>query len=250
MATDDPGACPPQKTVLVIENGGPSPAVQARWGRFTDWFGARLPAEIRLQSQPGSAPLPDPGALGADGVILSGSSHSVRDGLPWAGRMGAWARAVAETRPVLAVCFGHQQLAESLGGWVGPSPAGAERGLITLELTPEGRQDALFQGMPEPVQVHSSHADAVLRPPPGAVRLAGTAHTPWQAFALGPRLRAVQFHPEFAPGPMASILDHHGLTGPGRPAIGDPDHGAAILARWAGHWLGCGPLAAPGPGVG
>lgn len=223
--------------VLVVENGGPSPPVRAVWGSFTQWFTSRLPEGVVVESHDAREGLPEPALLPCHGVILSGSVHDVGDGLPWTRPIGPWALAVAQRLPVLAVCFGHQLVAETLGSAVGRMAAGPERGGIGVRLTAAGRADPLFAGLPEVVRVHSSHRDEVRGLPPGARLLGGTAHSPVQAFAWGPRLRAVQFHPEFDPGPMAAILDHYGAVGPGRPTVWDNDHGQQILGNWLRCWV-------------
>lgn len=223
--------------ILVVENGGPSPSVAAAWGSFTQWFTARIPAGVHVDSHDARIPLPTPEALPWHGVILSGSVHDVGDGLEWTRAIGPWALAVAERHPVLAVCFGHQLVAEALGSAVGPMAAGPERGAIGVHLTAAGRQDPLFAGLPALVRVHSSHRDEVRELPVGARLLGGTDHSPIQAFAWGPRLRAVQFHPEFAPGPMAAILDSYGASGPHRPSVWDNDHGQQILRNWIDAWV-------------
>jgi GMP synthase (glutamine-hydrolysing) len=108
-----------------------------------------------------------------------------------------WLLGVARTRPVLGVCFGHQLLARALGGRVERHGGGPEAGTFDVDLTEAGRADPLFAGLPPRLAVQEGHEDHVPEPPPGAVLLATNAHTPVQAFALGPRIRGVQFHPEF-----------------------------------------------------
>lgn len=232
--------------VLVIDNGGPSPQVAHQWGNFADWFAARLPPSVTVHRHLSTRSLPPPDELEFDGLILSGSTHGVREEHPWAHQEAEWALGVADLLPVLAVCFGHQLLAEVLGGRVEENPKGPERGGITVQLTEAGAADPLFAGLPTRLPVHSSHRDAVVRPPSGAVLLASTENTGWQAFSWGPRVRCVQFHPEFAPGPMAAILRSYDPAGQHFPAPHTPDLGAAVLERWAAHWL----AAADGPDAG
>jgi GMP synthase (glutamine-hydrolysing) len=63
-------------------------------------------------------------------------------------------------------------------------------------LTDEGRQDPLFDGLPDTFDVFLGHKEAVSRLPEGAVRLAFSATCPVQAFRLGSNVYATQFHPE------------------------------------------------------
>jgi GMP synthase (glutamine-hydrolysing) len=112
-------------------------------------------------------------------------------------RLGRWLLAASHSVPVLGVCFGHQLLAHALGGAVERHPRGPEVGTVGVELTGAGRRDPLFAGLDSPLAVQASHEDHVAVAPPGAVILALNEHDPVQAFAHGPRLRGVQFHPEF-----------------------------------------------------
>ena len=50
-------------------------------------------------------------------------------------------------KPFLGLCLGHQLLADVLGGTCGPQRP-AEIGVLDIELTEDGRNDALMQGLP------------------------------------------------------------------------------------------------------
>jgi GMP synthase (glutamine-hydrolysing) len=168
----------------------------ARW--FIRWFGdidnftlMRVSAED------------DPAAIlrhRTQGVIVSGSPRDAWNDDPVNARLceliAAWRdRGV----PVLGVCYGHQILGRALGGQVARHPAGLALGNTTVELTPAGRNCALFAGLPDRFEVLSSHADAVLEMPPGCTLLARSAHTEIEAFHWNHQLFGVQFHPETDP---------------------------------------------------
>ena len=108
---------------------------------------------------------------------------------------------------MLGVCFGHQLIAQALGGEVAPGDQGEELGAQTMMLTEAGRRDALFHQLPENMTTMQSHEDVVTELPDGAARLASSRSTSCQAFALGTTIRAVQFHPEFTVEHMTFILN-------------------------------------------
>ena len=170
------------------------PALRAQAGGFEDWFAraARMPrADFEVVDAVSDECLPDP--TGVDPVMVTGSPHSVHDRAPWSVRTGAWLRRVVEAEiPVLGVCYGHQLLADVLGGEVGPNPNGREVGVCEVEVVP----DPLFAGLPRRFSVYQTHTDAVNRAPPGATVLAGNAQTPIQAMRYGSAW-TVQWHPEF-----------------------------------------------------
>ncbi|MCE4628209.1 MAG: glutamine-hydrolyzing GMP synthase [Desulfurococcales archaeon] len=121
-------------------------------------------------------------------LILSGGPLSV-----WEERHSSVAREAVRTgKPVLGICYGHQLLAQELGGVVGPSPR-PEFGRTIVRIT---SMDPLFYGVTEDsISVWMSHNDAVIRPPPGAKVLAVSEGSPVAAFKLG-NVYGVQWHPE------------------------------------------------------
>jgi GMP synthase (glutamine-hydrolysing) len=217
--------------ILVVQIGNTHPDVARVHGDYDAWFSCAFdggPARCTVVRPHAGDPLPDTSAFG--GLLITGSSSSVRDEAPWMMAVARHALAAAERGvAVLGVCFGHQLLGEALGGRVDVHPVGPERGTVEVALTPEGRDDPLFAGLPPTLVVHQTHQDALLRPPtaPGVARLAGNAHTEWQAFAFG-RVRAVQFHPEMTDVRLAALLAARGREGRTRPS----PHGASVLARW------------------
>jgi GMP synthase (glutamine-hydrolysing) len=95
---------------------------------------------------------------------------------------------------MLGICFGHQIVAQALGGEVARNPRGREIGTMRLSRVAD---DALFSGLPRTFDVHGTHSDVVARLPPGAEILATTPLDFIAAFRVGDRVRGVQFHPEF-----------------------------------------------------
>ena len=62
------------------------------------------------------------------GLVVTGSHHGCNDAHAWIGNLRAFLRHVVEEHPrvrILATCFGHQLLAQALGGAAGPNPGGA-----------------------------------------------------------------------------------------------------------------------------
>ena len=122
------------------------------------------------------------------GIILSGGPRSVYDpGAPTVDR------GIFELNlPILGICYGHQLLAQTLGGKV--ERRSGEYGLAHLDLV---EQDSIFVGTRSRQDVWMSHSDAVVQLPKGATVLARTAHCDNAAFAdLQRRFFGVQFHPE------------------------------------------------------
>ena len=125
------------------------------------------------------------------GIILSGGPQSVYSPDAYRIDPGLLESGV----PVLGVCYGHQLLAQMLGGEV-ERTGEAEYGGAELRVT--GRS-LLLEGLPERQTVWMSHADAVTAVPDGFVCPAVTDGSPAAVMENAERgLFGVQFHPEVA----------------------------------------------------
>jgi len=127
-----------------------------------------------------------------DGVIISGSQSSVYDdNRPWIQPLSRWVEgAIADDIPLLGVCWGHQLLAQILGGTV----KGGSYELGYVEVTQE-TEDPIWTNIPSPFTVFATHSDHVVEMPPGATLLASN-DTGVQAFRHE-QVYTVQFHPEY-----------------------------------------------------
>jgi GMP synthase (glutamine-hydrolysing) len=229
--------------VLILKTGSTLAPIRARRGDFEDWIALRMGlaagAARVLDARAGPA-LPDPTELA--GVVVTGSAAMVSEREAWSERAGQWlAAAVGAGTPVLGICYGHQLLAQALGGRVGRNPRGREIGTVRLSLLPEARGDPLLGALGAQAAVHETHVECVLELPAGARRLAESELDPVQAYAVGERTWGVQFHPEFDAEVMRSYLD--GRRDALRAEGLDPDAllsevretpaGAQVLARFA-----------------
>ncbi|HNB25498.1 MAG TPA: type 1 glutamine amidotransferase [Alphaproteobacteria bacterium] len=97
-------------------------------------------------------------------------------------------------RPVLGICLGAQMIARAYGGEVYRMDR-FESGFYTMQVTDAGAADPLFSGLGPAITSFQNHFEAV-RDIPGAVALATGGACPIQAFRLGDRIYATQFHPE------------------------------------------------------
>ena len=236
---------PPDRTLrplAIVLCGTTVPNLLPRRGDFADWFRTGLgdPSAPAFDAQTGGQ-LPDPAGL--RGAVLTGSPSMLTEAAPWMAELVAWtAAAVRAELPLLGVCFGHQVLAQAVGGQVGFHPRGREIGSVPVRLEQAATEDPLFESLPQRFYVQESHSQAVLRLPPGAVHLIRGDHDAHQAFRIGRNAYGTQFHPEFdaeivrgyiearAADLRAEGLDPTGLAG----ATRDDSAGAALLKRFEG----------------
>ena len=136
----------------------------------------------------------------------------VTDREPWSEQLKPWLRAVvARSIPLLAICYGHQLLAETFGGCVDWHPAGREIGTVDIQLTPAGIEDPLLGSLSQSFKAQVTHAQSVRSLPPEAVLLALNDFEPHHGFRIGRCAWGLQFHPEFNTDIMAQYIRHHEL---------------------------------------
>jgi GMP synthase (glutamine-hydrolysing) len=147
-------------------------------------------------------------------------------------------QAIQKHVPLLGVCFGHQLVADALGGRVDRNPRGREMGTKELTLC---SQDPVLNDDTRPYLVNMSHVDSVVQLPKGAEVLGNTKQEPHAALRFSRRAWGVQFHPEIDREVMVcyasdrrSQLDSEGLDADQLiQEADDARPGAAVLTRFA-----------------
>lgn len=98
--------------------------------------------------------------------------------------------------PTLGICFGHQVLADILGGEVVTDPNMAESGIAKIMLTEIGKEDPLLASLPDSFHGIVSHKSSVLTAPQGSKILAYSEKCPIQGFRYNSNIYGFQLHPE------------------------------------------------------
>lgn len=198
-----------EKPVLIIQMGQPPAPIAADVGQQSDWFRSALAPleldELLIVRPDLNETLPSPSSFTA--AIVTGSWAMVTDRLEWSERTGAWLRqAMDEQLPLLGICYGHQLLADALGGTVTDNPQGKEVGLETVSLEPLAAQDNLLSELPTHFSAYLTHLQSVVTPPPGAQVLASSALDRCQILRYSPTALSFQFHPEMDASVMNACL--------------------------------------------
>jgi len=136
-----------------------------------------------------------PAVDSCDAYIVSGSRRSVYEDLPWIHKLGAFLRAVhAARRRTVGICFGHQLIGQAFGGRAEKASQGWGLGRHQAEVL---ANEPWMQPAASTYALYAVHQDQVTALPPGARRLATSAHCENAMFVLDDLLLGVQAHPEF-----------------------------------------------------
>ena len=143
-----------------------------------------------------------------DGFIVTGSKSAVYEDEDWIQETDAWIRrAIDDGLPALGVCFGHQLLAQALGGTV-EDMGEYELGYRTIQHV----EDPLFEGIETEFLAFATHSDRVTELPEGATLLAENDYG-IQGFRSGSTV-GVQFHPEYDLETAARIAEEKDVPEP------------------------------------
>lgn len=146
-------------------------------------------------------PAPD----GLDGVMITGSPAGVYDSEPWIAPLMDFIRQGASAGvPQVGICFGHQILAEALGGKVVKSEKGWGVGRHTYDVVT--CPAFIDEACPAEISAAVSHQDQVVALPPGAEVIASSDFTPYAGLYY-PEAPALSFqcHPEFGDAYSAAL---------------------------------------------
>jgi len=194
------------RNMLVLTTGDPVPAMLEARGPFSNMIAAaaRGAYEGPIESIDARTSLPETPPDGAF-IVITGSSAYVTERDPWVLKTEAFLRdVVARGVPVLGICFGHQLLAQALGGEVVKNPRGREIGSVHIDVT---GGDPILDGVPERFIANVTHLETVGTPPPGATILARSSRDDHQILRFNATTYGVQFHPELDPFIMHGYLE-------------------------------------------
>lgn len=186
--------------LTIIQTGSVPAPLAGRFAPYPKMFEAMFDATgqgFSYETVPvfEGAPLPDPSTL--DGIVITGSAAGVYEDHFWLDPLRAFIRqAYSKKTSMLGICFGHQVMADALGGDVRKSEKGWGLGRHTYAVG--ARRPAFMAQAPADLAIACSHQDQVIVPPAEAEVILSSAFTP--NAGLSYRTSAAlsfQPHPEF-----------------------------------------------------
>lgn len=181
--------------------------VVKQYGSYGDMFQRLLaPAQPNWQFQ--TYPV-DRGELpnlvdDCDAYIITGSRHNAYDRDDWIEDLKAFIREIDNKRKkCLAICFGHQVVAEALGGKVEKSHKGWGIGPADFNIlaTP-----TWMTQKPQKFTILVSHQDQVIKEAANATVFAGNDFCPIGGMNIGNHFLTLQGHPEFTPTYLSRLI--------------------------------------------
>ena len=218
--------------IAILETGRPPGNLTERFGRYPAMFQRLLGDDFDIESYDVAAGELPAQSNGHGAVLITGSPAGVYDPLPWIAPLEEFIRASSD-RKMVGICFGHQIMAQALGGKVVKSEKGWGTGLQRYRVVRvESWMDAAND-----INVPASHQDQVVAQPPNTEVVATTDFTPFAALSWTDRqAMSFQFHPEFRPDFARALIERR------RDVLPDPDGAIVSLdapndsARVAG-WI-------------
>lgn len=184
----------------ILQTGHAPDALRPTFGDYEDRFRALLGDRGFTFRTWNVVDMDMPGEINAaDGWLITGSRHGAYEDHPFIPPLEEFIRAVhAARRPMVGICFGHQIIAQALGGRVERFAGG-----WTV-----GRQVYDWGG--EALHLNAWHQDQVTALPPGARVLASSDSCAHAALAFGDHILTVQAHPEFGHDFIAGLIESRG----------------------------------------
>ncbi|KUJ83551.1 GMP synthase [Microbulbifer flavimaris] len=175
-----------------------------------------------------------------DAYLMTGSKTGVYEDKEWIPPLMDFVRKLHDKKkPTIGICFGHQLIAEALGGKTRKSGKGWGIGVHSYEM------QEMPAWMSEPRDGFSllvSHQDQVEELPEGARVLAASDFCPHAMVQVDDHILTMQAHPEFTKPYSNSLMELRGevfgeeLVEKGKASLQNDIHESAV-ARWMLEFL-------------
>lgn len=147
-----------------------------------------------------------------DAYILTGSKNSVYDNLDWIKNLQPYVQKLhARKKKLVGICFGHQMVAQALGGQTEKSDKGWGIGVKDTYFKPAAK-NTNFNA--DSYRIIYSHQDQVSVAPPGSTVLAANEFCPIAMTAIGDHILTFQGHPEFSIDFIRTVFDFRKMSYP------------------------------------
>lgn len=230
--------------LTIIQTGDVPPALRPAFGAYPPMFQRMFETagqgfDYDVVPVYDGAGFPDPAGL--DGILITGSAAGVYDDFAWLEPLRAFIRgAYTSATPMLGICFGHQIMADALGGDVRKSEKGWGLGRHTYGV--QQRPGFVVSDLPE-FSIACSHQDQVIVPPDEAEVFLASEFTPNAGLIYrNGRALSLQPHPEFEDDYTLALAELRRGKAPDSvveaavSSLATPSH-SRDMAGWLGAFL-------------
>lgn len=215
--------------LTIVQTGDVPEPLRQNFGPYHAMFermfdGTGIDFSYEVVSAYDNSLLPDPSRL--EGIVITGSPAGVYEDHAWLPPLRAFIRRAYSARtPMLGICFGHQIMADALGGDVRKSEKGWGLGRHTYRVT---NRPGFMADAPGALAVACSHQDQVIVPPTEAEVVLASDFTPNAGlFYRSGKALSFQPHPEFLDDYALALVELRR----GRAPDAVVDEGVASFAR-------------------
>ncbi len=175
-----------------------------------------------------------------DGYITTGARVGVYDGLPWYTNLVALIQQIDAAKiPLVGICFGHQAIADALGGKAENSDKGWGIGIRSYHASehPTWMTPALDE-----FSVPVCHQDQVVELPAGSRLIASSDQCPHFMAEFSETSLGVQGHPEFDVEYLDTLINlrdeilPNDISSMAKQSLGN-EHNNVTIIRWIANFL-------------
>jgi GMP synthase-like glutamine amidotransferase len=194
--------------ITILEAGRVPRDLRASYPEYPAMFRSLLSAQsssLTFENVTMCEGRPAPRIEDTEAVLITGSPAAAYDPEPWINAMENFIRASVEAKtPIVGICFGHQIIAQALGGRVERSEHGWGLGRQVYQVL---HNEAWMTPASPQFAISASHRDQVVALPPHARTIAQSKQTRFAALAydLAPVI-SFQGHPEIEFGFLQALI--------------------------------------------
>jgi len=170
-----------------------------------------------------------------DGYLITGSKHGVYEELDWIQQLKIYiCELVQAKKKVVGICFGHQLLADALGGRTMKSEKGWGVGVHQVQVN---SKKPWMEPALDCYHLNVSHQDQVVQLPEHAELLGGNGHCDIGMFSIGDTCLGIQGHPEIGRPYLEISMDSRAeqigtdTLAKAKVSLSQPTD-EAVVARW------------------